>query len=341
MMPVIVYGIGSMGIGTASLLINNDCEIICFLDKGVKEKTNIEICGKVFPVFYPDNAPSEYQKYEVLISMSAAPVYEVREYLNALGFRNVAPAGDALKRMIPSLALTNVWSLSEKQFEKMSRIEWEDEVSQLHWKIACEWFLNRSEDTIKECSFRPDREKYLIPLITERLKKNAVMIDSAYLNGEYSDKFIKLTNGRSYAFKLHPETVVETENNNSVFVDDHELYSKRAELVHKRFGFMEPFVSDEEYNVTTLSIDEFCAENSISPDFIRIYSMSETLDIVLGACDTIKTYHPVIAVNIGHYFTDFITVPTFLKNYCDDYEFYFRIHSFQGNDCILYARCVK
>ena len=336
-MSFIVYGIGGMGRGTASLLLHNNCDIKCFVDKGVRESKTISINGNCFPVFNPEEAPKEYQEYEVLISMAAAPIYEVKEYLNNIGFKKICPAGDVFGRIISSHNLTNVWKMTEEQFQKLSNVKWNDDVSQLHWRIACEWFYDRSEASINENNFKPDREKYLIPIITDRLKNGAIMIDTAFLNGEYSEKFVRMTNGRSYAFKLHPETICGYVHHENIIIDDRELFSRNADLLCKRIGLMEPFDSLTEQIVHTVSIDNFCAQNKIGPDFLRIYSMSETMDIILGACDTIITKKPMIAVNIGHYMTDFIAVPLFLKSYCENYEFYFRLHSFQGNDCILYA----
>ena len=52
---------------------------------------------------------------------------------------------------------------------------------------------------------------------------------------------------------------------------------------------------------------------------------------------TIIKYRPIVAVNIGHYEDDFINVPLELKDKLIDYLFFFRMHSFQGNDSIFYA----
>ena len=65
--------------------------------------------------------------------------------------------------------------------------------------------------------------------------------------------------------------------------------------------------------------------------------MSQVLPIIEGAKKSIEKYRPIMAINIGHYKNDFLNVPLILKRYLIDYNFFFRIHSYQGNDCIFYA----
>ena len=335
-MSVIIYGMGNMGRGAVSLLIRKKINISCFFDKGVKESRSINICGREIPVYHPEDTRNADKNADILIAMAAAPLCEVQDYLNGLGFKNVVSVGDYITKTFPSIRIVNVWSLSKSQYERIYDFYWDDKESANQWKIACEWFFARSEKTVKEICFRPDREKYLTSFVIDSLSDNAVMIDSALLDGEYSRKFIDITGGRSYAFKLHPETLCG-DIPDSITVDDRELFSCVCNVMRRRMGYMEPFDKDVEQIVRTVSIDEFVEKKDIKPDILRVYSMSEACDILNGAVNTIKRCRPIIAVNIGHFLTDFIIVPFFLRTYCDDYRFIFRVHSFQGNDCIMYA----
>ena len=335
-MSVIIYGIGNMGRAVAALLIRNNITISCFIDKCIADREIISINGNDIPAFNPENITDIDHSCDVLVSMAAAPIYEIRDFMNSKGFYSVYPAGDRICELLPKIKLTNVWSLSKSQYDYIINNKFDDELSSIHWKIACEWFFKRGETTAKEITFHPDRKKYLIPLIMDNIPPKPVMIDSALLDGEYSRAFVDTTGGSSYVFKLHPESNCNIENN-SIKTDERELFSCRAEITKSRIGLMEPFTSDSSQKIHTISIDEYCSENNIKPDFLRIYSISETLDIIIGAHETIRRHRPAIAVNIGHYLTDFISIPLFLKSYCDNYSFFFRIHSFQGNDCILYV----
>ena len=65
--------------------------------------------------------------------------------------------------------------------------------------------------------------------------------------------------------------------------------------------------------------------------------MSEALPIIAGARKVIRKYRPLCAINIGHYESDFVNMRHFLETCYEFYHFRFRMHSFSGNDCILYV----
>lgn len=98
---------------------------------------------------------------------------------------------------------------------------------------------------------------------------------------------------------------------------------------------MQPFTQKQMYAVPTKTIDTAMGDTAF--DYLRCYSMSETLPVLQGGERSIHKYRPLIAVNIGHYQSDFLQVPPYLIKQCVNYKFYFRMHSYQGNDCILYA----
>ena len=333
---VILYGCGNMGMAAAGILLRLGCSIACFIDRGISSDKSIEIDGHVIRAIHPEDLDRDEKRSDVLVSMAADTVYTVSKYLGNLGCEHVYPAGDYIQGLCPEKTIANVWHLSSEQNKCVQQYQWDDADSALQWRIACEWFSSRSEKTMLSQSFYPDREKYITPFIRSLLRRNDVMVDSAFLNGEFAEKFIAVCEGTVHAFQLHPNLPV-AKNSEKVHILDTELFSCNASVKSVRTGLMHPFDNFSEYEYKTIRLDDYSEQAGIIPAFLRVYSMSEAYPILLGAQQTIIEHRPIIAVNIGHYLTDLIQVPIFIQTVCRHYTFLFRVHSFQGNDCILYA----
>ena len=333
---VIVYGAGQMGRAVCSILEANDTMVRKIVDKGMTEPKTVFGGHREIPAIHPEGMDSEDWKLDVIVSITAVSFFEVKTYLKQLGAENVFPAGDYLEKIFRG-AFTNCGCLNEMQYETALKIKWDDEESGREWKMACDWFYNRNEKFAVQTGFRPDREKYFPDFIRKLLSTGDVMIDGAYLDGAYSKKFVELTGGRVYAFSLVPQESPKVSPEKAVQLEARELAGMTGEVVRNRAGLMKPFNISREYRANTVSVDDYVAEKGIPVMYLRAYSMSEILDLLMGAKKTIDTCRPIIAANLAHYMTDFLLVPYFLKLYCRDYLFLFRMHSFQGNDCLMYA----
>ncbi|WP_031474742.1 hypothetical protein [[Clostridium] aminophilum] len=333
---VIVYGAGNMGMAVCSALLENDIAVKAIVDKGICEKKIVTVDQTPIPAIHPEKMDESDKNLDIVISITAVTVSEIRAYLLDLGAEKAYSAGDYLCEFYKNGSFTNCGRLDREQYENALKTEWDDNESDVEWRMACDWFFDRNEDTAMKSCFRPDREKYFPDFIRKLLRANDVMIDGAYLDGGYSKKFSELCNGTVYAFSLVPQekTVSDLKN---VFVDDRELASLSGDVIRNRTGLMKPFNESKEYRVRTVTLDQYVDEQAIAPTFIRAYSMSGILDLLMGARKTIEKNRPIIAANLAHYMIDLLMVPQFMRLYCRDYRFLFRMHSFQGNDCIIYA----
>ena len=167
------------------------------------------------------------------------------------------------------------------------------------------------------------------------------MLDTAALDGGYIDSFLQRNkDGRVYSYVLTPQTVsiqslLEKYQGRPVSFFECEAAGQDGTLNCRRIGLMRPFTQKQMYAVPVKTIDTAMEDTAF--DYLRCYSMSEALPILRGGKRSIHKYRPLIAVNIGHYQSDFLQVPPYLIEQCVNYKFYFRMHSYQGNDCILYA----
>lgn len=338
MKKVIIYGAGAMGIAMQNLLKKKDINILCILDK------NVQLCGskiKGIEVITPNLIKNEHYKYDIIVSVSACPYFIIKEYLKNIGFTSIYSAVDFINMLYGSEQIVGVWNLSEIDLENLNTFTFDDEISTNHFNIAKEWFANRQELLYKNNPISIDREKYFPDFIRTLLNREDIYVDTGILKGEFVEKFLLYSRAKCvYAFSLSPESVPisilksKKELKGTVFLKG-ELSDKKNKSEILRMGIMEPFTSNDLIIIDTDTMDNVFINKKFT--YLRIYSMSEAKKIIMGGLKTIQVNRPIISINISHYREDFIGVLPLLKNILSKYSFYFRMHSFQGNDCIIYA----
>lgn len=343
MKKIYIYGAGNMGEAVAELLQKKGLRITAFIDR------NNTLYGKYIndiPILLPDKIDREDMKYsDFVVSMAARPYREIEIYLRELGGGyNIYCAGDYVQKQYGEIVLTNVWdlkklSVNEKKILCNYSDIWEDKISKNCYDIALSWFENRNE-IIPNCNYIIDREKYFPEFIKNLICNNDIMVDTGVLDETYIDKFKSVAvNGKVFGFQLFHHNNHHIMENfkayDNVSIISKEAGDKAAEYYDIRIGLMKPFVTTNRVSISTIKIDDYMEH--IRYNFLRVYSMSRVLPILKGAQKTLEKYRPIIAVNIGHYKTDFINTLNFLCSCQKNYIYYFRIHSYQGNDCILYG----
>lgn len=327
---IIIYGAGNMGKAVFDLL-KSCCDIQGFLD-GNSRIDGTTVMG--IPVYSPSSFVANHQLLDitVLVAMTVCPFTSVKAVLANLGFEKIVPAGDYVASMYTEYPILNTWTADDLQ----QTIGFSDVKSTCDYDAACEWFMLRSDRDWGLVS-----NKYFPEFLNKSIAGSKVMVDTAALNGEYIDAFLKNGSGRSvYAHVLTPMSIdIDLLRAHYKAASVHLFMEEAADTegfeTCQRVGLMQPFTEGRKYKIKTTKIDT--AMQDIPFDYLRCYSMSETLPVLRGAEKSICKYRPVIAVNISHYQSDFVNVPPYLNAICPDYRFYFRMHSYQGNDCILYA----
>ena len=330
---VVIYGAGNMGRATTELLMNK-CDILAIIDRNEKLKGN-----KIMdiPILTPDKLShlSNLNEITAVVAMVACPFAEVKNDLESWGLGKVEQAGAYVSKYYSGM--TNVWT--SNKVERSFCDYFADEESKKDYLIACDWFEGNVDGELRINQI--DRNKYFPSFLSGEISRSKVMVDTAVLEGGYVDIFLNQGLGRkAYAYTLTPSSVSREqmenwEKNRNIILFNKEAGAENGVTECRRMGLMRPFTKEESYKVETEKIDK--TMKYIRYDYLRCYSMSKVLPILEGACETIQAYRPVIAVNIGHYESDFNDVPKYLKSILEKYLFYFRLHSYQGNDSILYA----
>ena len=328
MEKVVIYGAGNMGRAALELL-RGRCEVTGFID-GNPALWGSSISG--VPVWSLSNTPEELCDAAALVAMAVCPFSSIRKSLLEFGFQWVVPAGDYVNAQYTQDEILNTWRARDLR----GTPSFADEKSVLDYRAACQWFTQRTDG-----EQALDGSKYFPEFLNAQISRCGIMLDTAALDGGYIDSFLQRNkDGRVYSYVLTPQTVpmqslLEKYQGRPVSFFECEDAGQDGTLNCRRIGLMRPFTQKQMYAVPVKTIDTAMEDTTF--DYLRCYSMSETLPILQGGERSIHKYRPLIAVNIGHYQSDFLQVPPYLIEQCVNYKFYFRMHSYQGNDCILYA----
>lgn len=87
--------------------------------------------------------------------------------------------------------------------------------------------------------------------------------------------------------------------------------------------------------VTTL--DRWCEQNQVQPDFIKMDLEGTEIEALKGAMNTFRKYKPRFAICLYHSFSHMWEIPLLLKQYVPEYQFWCKKSSLIG-ECILFGK---
>ena len=90
------------------------------------------------------------------------------------------------------------------------------------------------------------------------------------------------------------------------------------------------------YDVEVTTIDVFCEEQKIIPNFIKMDIEGSEFDALNGAKKTIQSYHPKLAICIYHTYEHHWNIPLLIYEYYPEYRFYLKKSQPYG-ETVLFA----
>ena len=87
--------------------------------------------------------------------------------------------------------------------------------------------------------------------------------------------------------------------------------------------------------IPTASIDEIMDGGPVT--FIKMDIEGAELEALKGAKETIKRYHPTLAISIYHKPEDIVELPQFIKSLIPEYKLYLRNYHLDQTETVLYA----
>lgn len=103
-------------------------------------------------------------------------------------------------------------------------------------------------------------------------------------------------------------------------------------------GTVSPHKKPGSIRVGVTTVDAFCAERDIKPDFIKMDIEGSEFDALSGAVSTIRSCRPRLAICLYHNIQDMWRIPLLLKEILPDYSFYCK-KSHPFCEFVLFAEC--
>jgi|GEM_PF-2520588 len=166
----------------------------------------------------------------------------------------------------------------------------------------------------------------------------ACLGDSALWSAQYAGP-----QGKVYAFEPMPEVYADLQANltlNHAGNVEAVPLGVSDQVGKRRFNFMRLGASHSSENgdceVAMTTIDQFCRERGLTPDFIKMDLEGEELAACRGARETIITHKPRLGVCLYHQpFRDLREIPKLLKSWRPDYRFYLKKSAIIGELVLL------
>lgn len=89
--------------------------------------------------------------------------------------------------------------------------------------------------------------------------------------------------------------------------------------------------------INVITLDNYCEQNNIYPDLIKMDIEGMELPALKGGIKTIQKYRPQLAISIYHSESDFINIPLYLKEKLENYTYKIGHYSPFIHETVLYA----
>lgn len=208
-----------------------------------------------------------------------------------------------------------------------------------------------SSDHIIHIAPQLAEEQYFDDVVPiHKLGKKEVFIDAGccdFLTSKYFLKWCKNECKKIYAFECDPRGI---ELCNTVLENDPEL--NIAELITKGLWdedtVLEFDVSDSlssanvslregyrKIQINTTTIDDVLNGDEVT--FIKMDIEGSELKALKGAEESIKRWHPILALSVYHKPEDIVEIPEYIRSIVPEYKLYLRTYQENHNETVLYA----
>ncbi len=97
------------------------------------------------------------------------------------------------------------------------------------------------------------------------------------------------------------------------------------------------FKNQTEITTDVITLDDFCEENNVYPDLIKMDIEGAEMEALKGAIKVIKKARPQLAISIYHSDKDFVEIPVYLKENLENYTFKLEHYHDNFAETVLYA----
>lgn len=346
---IYIYGAGELGALALDYCEACGIKVHGFLDRSRTSEV-VSRFGNVYPVYHPEVMQYSGLCLErpVAVAVSTAPFTPIEEHLKLHGWTQILPFYALTQVARTGHPLANGWRLGTVTDEEkgsvldiISRLA--DRTSLLHFDAFLAWHSDYIEIGLHNDPIQPNQRYALPQLLVTLNKRNRQLVD---IGGHLAESTTRLhsenINFDHYIyFEPDSNTRAQLEHRLREFLPDGRftVYSNVLGQKEERVRFQESFgycsqvwVHGSQERWAT-NLDSF----NLSPDFIKIHTEGSERTILEGAQATVLRSRPVIAYSVYHrregFHSDIISPMKMFPNY----NWYFRLHGYQGTGAFIYA----
>jgi len=182
--------------------------------------------------------------------------------------------------------------------------------------------------------------------------KQEIFIDGGCLNGATSGDFMSWCHGeyeKIIAFEPDSRSAefckkrIRSADKENIQLIEKGLWSSDTKLFFKELDVpgasrVDTNANAENQNVTSISVTSIDnVLNGKPATFIKMDIEGSELEALKGAEETIKKYHPVLAISAYHKPEDIVELPAYIRSIDPEYKFYLRSYHLEFTEIVLYA----
>ena len=169
------------------------------------------------------------------------------------------------------------------------------------------------------------------------IEKGDICIDAGACLGDTAIWFILQGASQVHSFEIDKSNLACFKNtvnhcncSDKIFIHEYGLGSEKKQFYYlpdsQNIGGGRIFDKsvDSSYPVNVTTIDDFCSENNIHPNFIKMDIEGAEPLAIEGAKNTLINDRPKFAICIYHTIDQRLQIPLLLKSYLKDYKFYIK-----------------
>ncbi|WP_404338893.1 FkbM family methyltransferase [Pseudoalteromonas mariniglutinosa] len=238
---------------------------------------------------------------------------------------------------------TNHWQKHKNEYAKVK--SWFEDDESVNTFDAVVGFRNNYDLSYMK-GFQFDITNMYIEPFLVPFQEHSVFFDLGAFDGSDSERFLRhCPTGEAYLFEPIPSQVellaAKYTNHAAIKVIPVAVGDTSKLVKFSLSGTSSKVVdnaeSDEIVAVQQISMDEFCAENNVSPSYVKMDVEGVELDVLHGMADTILRCKPKLAISVYHRAEHLIAVPNYLKQLCPEYKFYLRHYTQGYSETVLFA----
>ena len=343
-----IYGAGELGRLAIEYCEACNLPIIGVLDQfrsGMLHSKN----GKAYRIESPTNVPVKNKKIPVAVAIVTQPFEPIRGQLYHSGWSHVFPFITLASGCLKGHPLKNGWVLGEVTKEEVNNVEWlcgkwADEHSHKHYEAFIAWHRNNYELDVAPYTIRTDG-RYVIPEMLKALSfPNRAFVDVGSHHAEAMIKFQKSgvifnsyylfePDGASNAF-LHANYLEFLPRGSTITIANDVLGENKKRAPFKEgLGYCSQLWGESDKQRDVVTLDSF----RLSPDFLKIHTEGTESAILQGAKETVLRSRPCIVFSVYHQRDGFCNDIIKPMELFPDYNWFFRLHSYQGCGAFVYA----